>query len=122
MILRKMVRCRLKLLLFAVLVILGTTLFAQLPSLPSNLTNLKSSDISDEQLVQIKEYLGQNNLTTQRAYELLLSRGMNQGEANMLKQRLEVTGTNQAGSNSENKLQEGYKANKEDEFKEGPKR
>src|SRR4051812_46454682 len=118
MILTKRVMCSLKFVFVAVFVFMASTLFAQFPSLPSNLTNLKSSDISDEQLVQIKEYLGQNNLTTQRAYELLLSRGMNQGEANMLKQRLEVTGTNQAGSNSENKLQEGYKANKEDEFKE----
>lgn len=106
----------------ALFVFLATTLFAQFPSLPSNLTNLKSSDITDEQLIQIKEYLGQNNLSSQRAYELLLSRGMDQGEASILKQRLEGVATGQTGNNTGIKMQEGNNANTKDVLKEGQKR
>src|SRR3954470_10581299 len=117
MILTERVMCSLKFVFVAVFFFLTSTLLAQFPSLPSNLTNLKSSDITDEQLIQIKEYLGQNNLTTQRAYELLLSRGMDQGEASILKQRLEGVATSQTGNNTGIKMQEGNNANTKNDLK-----
>ncbi|MDQ6812383.1 MAG: polysaccharide biosynthesis/export family protein, partial [Bacteroidota bacterium] len=55
------------------------------------MTNVKSADVSEEQLSQIKAYLGKNNLSTQQAYTLLLSRGMNATEAANLKGRLDDT-------------------------------
>jgi protein involved in polysaccharide export with SLBB domain len=72
-----------------IFIFLSPFLFAQFPSLPSNLSNVRSSDISEEQLTQIKSYLGKNNLSVQQTYELLLSRGMNQAEATNVKTRLE---------------------------------
>jgi len=63
--------------------------YAQIPSLPSHLERVRSSDISQEQLSQIAEYLRQNSLTTQQAYNLLTSRGMDPDEAEALRGRLE---------------------------------
>lgn len=91
--------CRLKFALLAIFIFLSTLVFAQLPSLPSNLSNVRSSDITEEQLSQIKGYLGKNNFTTQQAYELLLARGMNQVEAIALKGRLD-SGTSAKNANN----------------------
>ena len=85
-----------------IFVFISTILAAQIPSLPSNLSNVKSGDISEEQLMQIKSYLGKNNLSGQQAYELLLSRGMNQMEATTLRTRLDNASTNTSPSNNAN--------------------
>ncbi|WP_018616009.1 SLBB domain-containing protein [Segetibacter koreensis] len=63
--------------------------FAQLPSLPSNLERIKSSDVSEEQVSQINVYLHQNNISYQQAYNLLIARGMDPDEATDLKGRLQ---------------------------------
>lgn len=63
--------------------------YAQLPSLPSNLSRVRASDVTEEQLGQIARYLRQNNMTTQQAYDLLIARGMDPVEAAELKGRLE---------------------------------
>ncbi|HEX8460704.1 MAG TPA: SLBB domain-containing protein, partial [Segetibacter sp.] len=73
-----------------VMILLSSFLYAQFPSLPSNLGNVKSSDVSEEQLSQISSYMRQNGLTNQQGYELLLRRGMNAGEAATLRSRLEA--------------------------------
>lgn len=82
--------CRMKFVFVVIFIFLSPLLFAQFPSLPSNLSNIKSSDVSEEQITQIKTYLGKNNLSSQQAYELLLSRGMNQVEATTLRARLDA--------------------------------
>ncbi|MCW3079340.1 SLBB domain-containing protein [Segetibacter sp.] len=84
----------------SILILLSFSLFAQIPSLPSNLSNAKSSDISEEQLTQIKTYLSKNNLSTQQAYDLLLARGMNPAEATNLRGRLEVSNNVISGNNT----------------------
>ncbi|HEX8461590.1 MAG TPA: hypothetical protein VF623_09175, partial [Segetibacter sp.] len=58
-----------------IFVFLSSFLFAQLPNLPSNLGNVKSADITNEQLSQISVYLQKNNMNYQQAYNLLLARG-----------------------------------------------
>jgi protein involved in polysaccharide export with SLBB domain len=88
----------------SILILLSFALFAQIPSLPSNLSNVKSSDVTEEQLSQIKSYLRKNNLSSQQAYDLLLARGMNQAEATNLRGRLEVS--NNVGSNGNTALPE----------------
>lgn len=98
--------CSLRFLFVAILVFLSPFLFAQLPSLPSNLSNVKSSDISDEQLTQINGYLRQNNISTQVAYDLLIGRGMSSVEATTLRARLENTAGNTANSDNETKNRE----------------
>ena len=92
---------------------------AQLPTLPSNLTNVKSADISEEQLTQIKGYLGKNNLSTQQAYELLLARGMNQVEATTLKGRLDAVNTSGTDNNNN---KESSKSAVEDNTRSGERR
>jgi len=72
-----------------VMFFLSSIIYAQFPSLPSNLGNIKSTDVSEEQLIQISSYLKQNNITTQQAYDLLIRRGMNATEAANLRVRLE---------------------------------
>jgi protein involved in polysaccharide export with SLBB domain len=62
---------------------------AQLPSLPNNLRNLRSADVTEEQLEEIVNYLDQNNLTNQRAYNLLVEKGMDPFEAGQLRGRIE---------------------------------
>ena len=82
-------------------------MFSQIPALPSNLANVKSSDVTEEQLGQIGAYLRQNNLTNQQAYDLLTARGMNPAEAADLRRRLEkvnlkeTTGSRLSGNNNE---------------------
>lgn len=92
--------CRLKFALLAMFIFLSTLVFAQLPSLPSNLSNVKSSDITEEQLSQIKGYLGKNGLSSQQAYELLLARGMSQSEAVTLKARLDSSSGVKSANNN----------------------
>jgi len=80
---------KLKLFFCSLFLILSFPLLAQLPSLPSDLSGVKSSDVSDEQLQQIADYLQRNNVSSEQAYNLLTSRGMVVSEANILKSRLE---------------------------------
>lgn len=99
-----------KIFLTAFLLLITFSLFAQLPDLPSNLSNVKSSDITEEQLSQVANYMTLNNLNTQQAYQLLLARGMNATEANLLKGRLDKvlrTESNKNGSNSNNNNRQG---------------
>src|SRR5215210_6359263 len=63
--------------------------YAQLPSLPFNLRNFKSADVTEEQLSEIVAYLDQNNTSDQQAYDLLRERGMDPTEATQLRGRLE---------------------------------
>ena len=78
-------------------IFLSPVLFAQLPSLPSNLSNVRSVDVSDEQVSQITVYMRNNNLTSQQAYELVTRRGMNQSEAATLRDRIEKSISNSGG-------------------------
>ena len=63
--------------------------YAQLMSLPANLQNIRSSDVTEEQLSEVVTYLDQNNATNQRAYDFLVERGMDPYEATLLRGRLE---------------------------------
>lgn len=78
-----------KVFLVTILFAISFSLYAQFPSLPSNLGNIRSSDVSEEQLSQIAGYLSRNNLSSQQAYDLLTARGMSAVEATTLKGRLE---------------------------------
>lgn len=62
---------------------------AQLNSIPNNLGNVKSSDISNEQVSQLVVQMHKNNLTYTQVYQLLLQRGMSAKEATALRNRLE---------------------------------
>jgi len=86
----------------AIFILLSPLLFAQFPSLPSNMANVRSSDISEEQITQIKTYLEKNNVTVQQAYNLLLARGMTETEATSVKRRLDNTTTSGANSKTNN--------------------
>lgn len=90
-----------------IFVFLSSIVLGQLPSLPSNLSNVRSSDISEEQLSQIKNYLIQNSVTAERAYELLLSRGMNAAEAVILRTRLQNASANSVGNNARSRNESG---------------
>lgn len=57
--------------------------------LPSNLNSVRSSDISDEQIVLIVQQMNQRSVTPRQAYQLMLQRGMSMVEANMVQQRIE---------------------------------
>lgn len=81
--------CKKKLVFVLVLIFLSSLVRAQFPSLPSNLSNLKSADVTEEQLSQIAGYMQRNNVNFQQAYDLLTARGMNPGEAAALRSRLE---------------------------------
>lgn len=63
--------------------------YAQLPTLPQNLRNFRSSDVTEEQLDEIVSYLDQNNSSTQKAYNLLVEKGMDPLEASQLRARIE---------------------------------
>lgn len=89
---------KLKFVFLVIFVSLSTLLFAQIPTLPSNLSNTRSSDVSEEQLTQIKSYLGKNGLSTQSAYELFLSKGMVPAEATTLKLRLDASNPSGIGN------------------------
>ncbi len=76
--------------LFAVLLLFcSSAALAQMEGLPSNLNNVRSSDISDEQIVLIVQQMNQRNVTAKQAYQLMLQRGMSMVEANMVQQRIE---------------------------------
>ena len=70
-------------------VLLSSIIFAQLPSLPSNLSNVKSADISEDQITQITGYMRSNGVSSQQAYDLVVKRGMNQNEASTLRNRID---------------------------------
>lgn len=78
-----------KLALLVIGVVLSTIIYAQIPSLPSNLSNYKSADVSDEQIEQIAAYMKQNSVGAQQAYDLMVKRGMNSAEAMTLRNRLD---------------------------------
>jgi protein involved in polysaccharide export with SLBB domain len=80
---------KLRLIFFTFFFLLTSTIFAQFPSLPANLGNVRSSDITEEQLGQIATYIRQNNISSQQTYELLIRRGMNPTEASNLRDRLD---------------------------------
>ncbi|MDB5249663.1 MAG: hypothetical protein JWQ40_4057 [Segetibacter sp.] len=80
---------RMKLLVVLILILCSFSIYAQLPGLPSNLGNVKSADITEEQLTQVAAFVKQNNLTNHQAYEQLVLRGMNPSEALALRSRLE---------------------------------
>ncbi len=81
-------------------VFLSCFVFAQLPSLPSNLSNVRSADISEEQLMQITSYMRTNNVNSQQAYDLVVRRGMIQTEASTLKIRIDNAINNNTQSNN----------------------
>ncbi len=62
---------------------------AQISSLPSNLNNVKSNDITEMQLGQVVEQMKQNNLTSAQVYQLAVQRGMMPAEATALKTRVD---------------------------------
>ncbi len=78
-----------KIVLLLICLFFSCIAFAQLPSLPSNLSNIRSSDVTDEQVTQITTYMRTNGVTSQQAYDLVIRRGMNQNEASQLKERIE---------------------------------
>jgi protein involved in polysaccharide export with SLBB domain len=80
---------RLRLFLAILFVFISSIIFAQLPSLPANLSAYRSADVSNEQLAQIVTYVRQNNVSLEQAYNLLLSRGMAASEAQVLRSRIE---------------------------------
>lgn len=79
----------LRILFFIAAILLSSVISAQLPSLPSNLSNIKSADVNDDQVAQISSYLRTNNLSSQQAYDLVIRRGMNQNEASALRSRID---------------------------------
>jgi protein involved in polysaccharide export with SLBB domain len=98
---------KLKFLLANILFLFSFSLFAQFPSLPSNLGNIRSVDVSDDQVSQIASYIRQNSITTQQAYALLIRRGMNSSEAGNLINRLEKQQSNSSTqSNTSERLPE----------------
>ncbi len=80
---------KIKLVFAALCILISSVLFAQIPSLPNNLSNYRSSDVSNEQLTQIVDYIRQNNYTGEQVQNLLLSRGMSSNEAAALRIRIE---------------------------------
>ena len=80
---------KIKLVFTAICILVSSVLFAQIPSLPNNLSNYRSSDVSNDQLTQIVDYLKQNNVTGDQVQSLLLSRGMASTEAAALRIRIE---------------------------------
>ncbi len=62
---------------------------AQFSSLPSNLSNIRSSDISDEQLTLIATQMVQRGIDDNTVYQLLIQRGMVVTEASTLIERLQ---------------------------------
>jgi protein involved in polysaccharide export with SLBB domain len=80
---------RLKILLTLILIAFSTIVFSQIPALPANLSNVRSSDIPDERVSQIVTYLRENKISDQQAYEQMLSRGMLAAEALALRTRIQ---------------------------------
>jgi protein involved in polysaccharide export with SLBB domain len=79
-----------RILLLLIVLIAGYTATAQqIPGLPSNLNSVRSSDVSDEQIVLIAQQMKQNKVTTKEAYQLMLQRGMSMVEANLITQRID---------------------------------
>lgn len=78
-----------KLILTFLFLAFSTVLIAQIPNLPANLSNIRSSDIPDERIDQIASYLLQNKMSDQQAYEQMLSRGMLASEATALRTRIQ---------------------------------
>jgi len=64
------------------------------------MSNIRSSDVSEDQVAQIITYMRQNNVSTQQAYDLLLARGMSTSEAALLRSRLESTPQNGGTGNN----------------------
>ncbi len=100
----------LKLIFTIVFFALGFSLYAQLPSLPVNLQKVKSADVSDEQLDEIATYLDQNNTSNQRAYNLLIERGMDPAEAVQLRARLEKVRNNSGRFSNNNNDEDNYQS------------
>lgn len=85
-----------KLWFFVLLLIVSVSMYAQLPVLPSDLTTLRSADISNEQVNEIAQYLNDNQINLSQAYYLLLSKGMQPPEASQLRTRIEQAGSTTA--------------------------
>ncbi len=80
---------KLRIFLALLLLVFTVNTNAQIPSLPTNLSNVRSSDIPDERVAQIVAYLKENKISDQQAYEQMLSRGMLTSEAAALRNRLQ---------------------------------
>lgn len=80
---------KLKLFLTLIFLSLATVLLAQIPNLPANLSNIRASDIPEERIEQIANYLRENKISDQQAYEQMLSRGMLSSEASVLRTRIQ---------------------------------
>ena len=89
-----------KLVLLILGIFLSSIVFAQLPSLPANMSNIKSADVSDEQVLQITSYMRTNGVSSQNAYDLVVHRGMNQSEASNLKDRIDKALSNAVGNDT----------------------
>ena len=77
--------------------------FSQFNNLPSNLSNYKSSDLSDAQLTQVVQQMKINNVTEDQAYQLLVDRGMPITEATIIKNRISKLINNVTVSNTNTK-------------------
>ena len=75
------------LLLTATLYIANISIAQQ--SLPSDLTNIRATQITDQQLIQLASQLKQSGYTVNDAYALAIARGMTPIEAQILKSRLD---------------------------------
>lgn len=67
--------------------------YAQIGSIPQNLSNIRSSDITDEQVGQVVNQMRQNNLSSAQVYQILIDRGMFSNEAVQLRSRIESFAT-----------------------------
>lgn len=94
-----------KLVLLFVLVLSTTVIFAQLPSLPSNLAVIRSTDVSEEQISQVVSYMQQNFISVSQAYNLLIRKGMNPSEAELLRVRIEKAMDKTASTPTDNTKQ-----------------
>jgi protein involved in polysaccharide export with SLBB domain len=93
---------RLLLSLLAVL-LLNAAFAQQIPALPNNLNSVRSSDISDEQIVLIVQQMKLNKVTSKQAYQLMLQRGMSIIEANAIQQRIDQVMLAEADLDKKNK-------------------
>lgn len=79
---------QIKFFLAAFLLLLFTVLHAQLPALPTNMSNIRATDVTNEQLSQIVTYMQKNNVSEQQVYSNMIARGMQGNEASALRTRI----------------------------------
>ncbi len=91
-----------KLFILFALVLFSSVIYAQLPSLPSNLAGIRSSDVSEEQITQVVTYMQQNFVTVSQAYNLLIRKGMTPSEAELLRVRIEKASDKSGNTSTDN--------------------